>query len=85
MMQIPKPKIPILDPSDENIILGVPDDIDYSQPDWLTPNPSCVKLSHPYNKNFKILVSKTGITKVKEKDVSPPFSHEDPFNVSNDR
>lgn len=81
MPQIPKPKIPLLDPNDENVILGVPEDSDLH--DWATPNPDCVKLRHPHIKDSKIMIGKKGMTTIIEKDQQPVFL-EDPFNVSND-
>lgn len=44
MPKIPKPKILTLDPNDENIILGIPDDVDPSKIPrgliYLFPNPN---------------------------------------------
>lgn len=83
MSHIPKPKVPTLDPSDENLVLGIPDDGDFQQ-DWASSKPDCVKLPHPYDNNLKIVVGKAGILEISEKDQTPVFL-EDPFNVSNDR
>ncbi|KAJ2946083.1 hypothetical protein O0L34_g5002 [Tuta absoluta] len=87
MKQIPKPKILTLDPNDENIILGVPDDVD---PSKITrergPAPK-VKIPHPHVKKSKILLGKAGVINVLQEDAPPPppkSPDRDPFNISND-
>lgn len=85
MPEIPKHKITTLDPSDENFILGIPEDVGLHDPDWSTHTPDCIKLSHPYDKHTKIVIGKTGISNITDEGVMEHFSFEDPFNVSNDR
>lgn len=87
MKKIPKPKILTLDPNDENIILGIPDDID---PALLHkdngPQPK-VKIPHPHVKKSKLLLGKAGVINVLEEDTPPPppkSPDRDPFNISND-
>ncbi|XP_016841601.1 transcription initiation factor TFIID subunit 1 [Nasonia vitripennis] len=87
MKRIPKPKILTLDPNDENIILGIPDDID---PALLHkengPQPK-VKIPHPHVKKSKLLLGKAGVINVLEEDAPPPppkSPDRDPFNISND-
>lgn len=88
MTKIPKPKIVTLDPNDENIILGIPEDVDPAQQRANSATPVKVKIPHPHVKNSKILLGKAGIINVMEEDspAPPPKSPDrDPFNVSNDR
>lgn len=87
MNKIPKPKILTLDPNDENIVLGIPDDID---PALLHkdngPQPK-VKIPHPHVKKSKLLLGKAGVINVLEEDTPPPppkSPDRDPFNISND-
>ncbi|KZC11582.1 Transcription initiation factor TFIID subunit 1 [Dufourea novaeangliae] len=87
MIKIPKPKILTLDPNDENIVLGIPDDID---PALLHkdngPQPK-VKIPHPHVKKSKLLLGKAGVINVLEEDTPPPppkSPDRDPFNISND-
>ncbi|XP_072931963.1 transcription initiation factor TFIID subunit 1 [Epargyreus clarus] len=87
MPKIPKPKILTLDPNDENIILGIPDDVD---PSKITrergPTPK-VKIPHPHVKKSKILLGKAGVINVLQEDAPPPppkSPDRDPFNISND-
>ncbi|GBP21203.1 Transcription initiation factor TFIID subunit 1 [Eumeta japonica] len=87
MNKVPKPKILTLDPNDENIILGIPDDVD---PSKITrergPAPK-VKIPHPHVKKSKILLGKAGVINVLQEDVPPPppkSPDRDPFNISND-
>ncbi|KAG8039641.1 hypothetical protein G9C98_000370 [Cotesia typhae] len=87
MKKIPKPKILTLDPNDENIVLGIPDDID---PALLHkdhgPQPK-VKIPHPHVKKSKLLLGKAGVINVLEEDAPPPppkSPDRDPFNISND-
>ncbi|XP_065160409.1 transcription initiation factor TFIID subunit 1 isoform X2 [Atheta coriaria] len=87
MTSIPKPSILTLDPNDENIILGIPDDIDPSkQIAGQTPMPK-VKIPHPHVKKSKILLGKAGVINVLQEDTPPPAPKSpdrDPFNISND-
>lgn len=88
MNQIPKPKILTLDPNDENIILGIPDDIDPAKQRLDSVTPAKVKIPHPHVKKSKILLGKAGVINVMEEDTPPPppkSPDRDPFNVSNDR
>ncbi|EFN79615.1 transcription initiation factor TFIID subunit 1 [Harpegnathos saltator] len=87
MKKFPKPKILTLDPNDENIVLGIPDDID---PALLHkdngPQPK-VKIPHPHVKKSKLLLGKAGVINVLEEDTPPPppkSPDRDPFNISND-
>ncbi|XP_066586394.1 transcription initiation factor TFIID subunit 1 isoform X2 [Prorops nasuta] len=87
MRKVPKPKILTLDPNDENIVLGIPDDID---PALLHkdngPQPK-VKIPHPHVKKSKLLLGKAGVINVLEEDTPPPppkSPDRDPFNISND-
>nr|XP_018899978.1 PREDICTED: transcription initiation factor TFIID subunit 1-like [Bemisia tabaci] len=87
MTNIPKPKILTLDPNDENIILGVPDDIDPAKQRLGSTTPAKVKIPHPHVKKSKILLGKAGVINVLEEDTPPPppkSPDRDPFNVSND-
>ncbi|KAK7790672.1 hypothetical protein R5R35_002446 [Gryllus longicercus] len=88
MSQIPKPKILTLDPNDENIILGIPDDVDPAKQRLDSVTPAKVKIPHPHVKKSKILLGKAGVINVMEEDTPPPppkSPDRDPFNVSNDR
>ncbi|KAA0200102.1 hypothetical protein HAZT_HAZT011286 [Hyalella azteca] len=86
MDKIPEPPILTLDPNDENIILGIPEDID---PATLNQEeaPVKVKIPHPHVKKSKILLGKAGvITTIEEESPPPPpkSPDKDPFNLSND-
>lgn len=87
MKKIPKPKILTLDPNDENIVLGIPDDIDPAllhKDNGPTPK---VKIPHPHVKKSKLLLGKAGVINVLEEDTPPPppkSPDRDPFNISND-
>nr|CAD7459085.1 unnamed protein product [Timema tahoe] len=88
MARIPKPKILTLDPNDENIVLGIPDDVDPAKQRSDSATPAKVKIPHPHVKKSKILLGKAGVINVMEEDAPapPPKSPDrDPFNVSNDR
>lgn len=87
MTRIPKPKVLTLDPNDENIILGIPDDIDPSKVIKNTRPPPKVKIPHPHVKKSKILLGKAGVINVLAEDTPPPppkSPDRDPFNISND-
>lgn len=87
MTKIPKPKVLTLDPNDENIILGIPDDIDPSKVIKNTRPPPKVKIPHPHVKKSKILLGKAGVINVLAEDTPPPppkSPDRDPFNISND-
>ncbi|XP_059489774.1 transcription initiation factor TFIID subunit 1 isoform X2 [Neocloeon triangulifer] len=87
---IPKPKILTLDPNDENIVLGIPEDVDPSKiPDRMAA-PVKVKIPHPHVKKSKLLLGKAGVINVLEQDDTPPpppksLTDMDPFNISNDK
>lgn len=87
MDRIPKPKVLTLDPNDENIILGIPDDIDPSKVIKNTRPAPKVKIPHPHVKKSKILLGKAGVINVLAEDTPPPppkSPDRDPFNISND-
>ncbi|RZC33764.1 transcription initiation factor TFIID subunit 1, partial [Asbolus verrucosus] len=87
MKNIPKPSILTLDPNDENIILGIPDDIDPSKQVAGQATPVKVKIPHPHVKKSKILLGKAGVINVLQEDTPPPppkSPNRDPFNISND-
>nr|CAD7459088.1 unnamed protein product [Timema tahoe] len=60
MARIPKPKILTLDPNDENIVLGIPDDVDPAKQRSDSATPAKVKIPHPHVKKSKILLGKAG-------------------------
>ncbi|XP_044752850.1 transcription initiation factor TFIID subunit 1 isoform X2 [Coccinella septempunctata] len=87
MSSVPKPSILTLDPNDENIILGIPDDIDPSKQVAGQATPVKVKIPHPHVKKSKILLGKAGVINVLQEDTPPPppkSPDRDPFNISND-
>ncbi|KAL7730813.1 hypothetical protein ACLKA6_003581 [Drosophila palustris] len=87
MSKVPKPKVLTLDPNDENIILGIPDDIDPSKINKNTGPPPKIKIPHPHVKKSKILLGKAGVINVLAEDAPPPppkSPDRDPFNISND-
>lgn len=87
MPKVPKPKMLSLDPNDENIILGIPDDIDPSKIVKNTKPPPKIKIPHPHVKKSKILLGKAGVINVLAEDTPPPppkSPDRDPFNISND-
>ncbi|KAL0280152.1 UNVERIFIED_CONTAM: hypothetical protein PYX00_001531 [Menopon gallinae] len=87
MDHIPKPKILTLDPNDENIILGIPNDVDPAKQRMDSRTPVKVKIPHPHVKKSKILLGKAGVINVMEEDSPPPppkSPNRDPFNISND-
>ncbi|KPU79562.1 uncharacterized protein Dana_GF17182, isoform D [Drosophila ananassae] len=87
MTKVPKPKVLTLDPNDENIILGIPDDIDPSKINKNIGPPPKIKIPHPHVKKSKILLGKAGVINVLAEDTPPPppkSPDRDPFNISND-
>lgn len=87
MPKIPKPKMLSLDPNDENIILGIPDDIDHTKLIKSTIKMPKIKIPHPHVKKSKILLGKAGVINVLAEDTPPPppkSPDRDPFNISND-
>ena len=85
--KIPEPKILTLDPNDENIVLGIPDDIDPNaiKPKEVAPIPLKEKKEHHLKKS-RILLGKAGVIAEPEPDSPPPPEEieKDPFNISND-
>ncbi|VVC24131.1 Bromodomain, conserved site,Transcription initiation factor TFIID subunit 1, domain of unknown [Cinara cedri] len=88
MEKIPCPKILTLDPNDDNIILGIPDDVDPVKERRKNTTPAKVKIPHPHVMKSKLLLGKAGVINVLEEDnqLPPPKAPDqiDPFNVSND-
>lgn len=87
MKQIPTPKILTLDANDENVILGIPDDIDPATKQAYVQQPVKVKIPHPHVRKSKLLLGKAGVINVLEDDTPPPPSEnndKDPYNISND-
>lgn len=62
LKRLPEPKILTLDPNDENIVLGIPDDIDPNavNPKQVTPIPLKEKKEHHLKKS-RILLGKAGV------------------------
>ena len=88
LSKIPEPKILTLDPNDENIVLGIPDDIDPNaiKPKEVTPIPLKEKKEHHLKKS-RILLGKAGVIAEPEPESPPPLEEEkdkDPYNISND-
>jgi transcription initiation factor TFIID subunit 1 len=84
---IPTPKILTLDANDENVILGIPDDIDPATKQAYVQQPVKVKIPHPHVRKSKLLLGKAGVINVLEDDSPPPPSEsndKDPYNISND-
>lgn len=86
--KIPEPKILTLDPNDENIVLGIPDDIDPNavKPKEVIPIPLKEKKEHHLKKS-RILLGKAGVIAEPEPESPPPLEEEknkDPYNISND-
>ena len=87
MKSIPTPKILTLDANDENVILGIPDDIDPATKQAYVQQPVKVKIPHPHVRKSKLLLGKAGVINVLEDDTPPPPSEnndKDPYNISND-
>ncbi|XP_077519036.1 TATA-box binding protein associated factor 1 isoform X1 [Amblyomma americanum] len=89
MVKKPEPQILTLDPNDENIILGVPDDPD---PNSLA-NTEPVKEKKLFNsirkdmvRKSRILLGKAGVIAEPEPPSPPPVQtmEKDPYNISND-
>ncbi|XP_077984278.1 transcription initiation factor TFIID subunit 1-like [Glandiceps talaboti] len=78
MENIPSPPLLELDPNDENLVLGIPDDPDPNQ-----------ETTHAKEKKeprrSRILLEKSGVTKPEQENqsLSEP-QRRDPFNISND-
>ncbi|RWS29199.1 transcription initiation factor TFIID subunit 1-like protein [Leptotrombidium deliense] len=87
MSKIPEPRILTLDPNDENIVLGIPDDRDpnKARPKQEQPIPLKEKKEHHLKKS-RILLGKAGVIAEPEPEAPPPpkVLEKDPFNISND-
>lgn len=83
---IPKPKILTVDPNDENIILGVLDDVDPAKQRADNVTAAKVGIPHSHVKKSELLLGKAGVTNVLEEDTPPPTKSpdHDPFTISND-
>ncbi|KAL3880165.1 hypothetical protein ACJMK2_032430 [Sinanodonta woodiana] len=82
MDRIPSPAVLTLDPNDDNIILGIPEDRDPKEQAEPTK-----KEKQQETKKAKILLGKAGIIKddeEKEEEEETPVMNKDPFNISND-
>ncbi|XP_040573195.1 transcription initiation factor TFIID subunit 1 [Lepeophtheirus salmonis] len=80
------PKIVSLDPNDDNIILGIPEDIDPSTLPSDEPIRK-VKIIQKHVKQSRMLLNRSGIISVIEEESPPPppkIDDMDPFNISND-
>lgn len=87
MKKIPEPRVLTLDPNDENIVLGIPDDIDPSTVQKKEPTPIPLKEKKEHHlKKSRILLGKAGVIAEQEPEVAPPPTtiQRDPFNISND-
>jgi transcription initiation factor TFIID subunit 1 len=87
MKKIPEPRVLTLDPNDENIVLGIPDDIDPSTVQKKEPAPIPLKEKKEHHlKKSRILLGKAGVIAEQEQEVAPPPTtiQRDPFNISND-
>ncbi|XP_075734069.1 TATA-box binding protein associated factor 1 isoform X4 [Rhipicephalus microplus] len=89
MVKKPEPQILTLDPNDENIILGVPDDPDPNS----RANAEPVKEKKLFNsirkdmvRKSRILLGKAGVIAEPEPPSPPPVQtmEKDPYNISND-
>uniref|UniRef100_T1J1P4 Transcription initiation factor TFIID subunit 1 n=1 Tax=Strigamia maritima TaxID=126957 RepID=T1J1P4_STRMM len=81
MDKIPEPKILTLDPNDENVVLGIPDDPDPNAQSTDQPNKD---KKDPIRKS-RILLGKAGVITEPEAPQPPAkMPEKDPFNVSND-
>lgn len=84
---VTEPKILTLDPNDENIILGIPDDVDpnATRTKEAQPIPLKEKKEHHLRKS-RILLGKAGVIAEQEPESPPPPQDmkKDPFNISND-
>ncbi|KAH8024784.1 hypothetical protein HPB51_001198 [Rhipicephalus microplus] len=82
MVKKPEPQILTLDPNDENIILGVPDDPDPNS----RANAEPVKEKKDMVRKSRILLGKAGVIAEPEPPSPPPVQtmEKDPYNISND-
>ncbi|KAI8483835.1 Transcription initiation factor TFIID subunit 1 [Branchiostoma belcheri] len=78
MKEIPKPKVMKLDPNDENIIFGIPDDPDPLPDDTPSKDKKEVRQS-------TLLLKKRGLTKPESDQTNVSHNEQkDPWNLSND-
>lgn len=82
--KIPEPRILTLDPNDENIILGIPDDgVSKAEP---STSDTPTKEKKDMVRKSRILLGKAGVIAEPEPASPPPPANieKDPFNISND-
>ncbi|XP_037088620.1 LOW QUALITY PROTEIN: transcription initiation factor TFIID subunit 1-like [Pollicipes pollicipes] len=87
MGRMPRPRILTLDPNDENVILGIPEDVDPTVGKGEPGEQRKIKIPHPHVRKSKILLGKAGvITHLDEETppATPEPTDKDPFNISND-
>ena len=88
MVKIPEPRVLTLDPNDENIVLGIPDDIDPKTITKKEPVPIPLKEKKEHHlKKSRIILGKAGVIAEPEPEMPPPAPTDiakDPFNISND-
>ena len=81
-----EPKMVTVDPNDDNIILGMPEDIDPSTLPQEGPLKK-VKIIQKHVKKSRMMLNKSGIINVIEEESPPPapkMIDKDPYNLSND-
>lgn len=89
MEKIHEPRILTLNPNDEYIVLGIPDDIDMSKirPKQDQPIPLKEKKEHQLKKS-RILLGIAGVIAELEPEAESPLPpqvlEKDPFNISNE-
>ena len=81
-----RPKMVSLDPNDDNIFIGMPDDID---PSTLPPDQPIrkVKVIQKHVKKSRMMLNRAGIISVVQDEAplpQPKHDDRDPFNISND-
>ena len=87
MKKIPEPKILTLDLNDENIVLGIPDDVDPTLLHENEPAPIPLKEKKQLNsRKSRILLGKSStVAKQEIETPKPPTTvQKDPWNISND-
>lgn len=87
MKKIPEPRVLTLDPNDENIVLGIPDDIDPTQLQKKEPAPIPLKEKKEHHlRKSRILLGKAGVIAEQEQEapVVQTTVQKDPWNISND-
>lgn len=81
-----EPRMVSMDPNDDNIILGIPEDIDPSTLPSDEPVRK-VKIIQKHVKKSRMLLNRSGIISVIEEESPPPppkHVDKDPYNISND-